>query len=90
MSIKRRNRLQIIHDMVLLVSTYKELGPTRFLSKSNLSPQLFKSYLQELLDKGFVGFTLKKDRKVFFLLPKGYDFLLEFKTLERFIDNFGL
>jgi predicted transcriptional regulator len=91
MATKKRERLDIIRDILQTIKQNREIKPTRLLYASNLSPQMFKEYINELISKKFIKFEIdKKDKKTFSLTKKGQDFLLEYKVIENFIENFGL
>lgn len=52
---KKRERLEVIHDILKVIQNSKNsIKPTRLLYASNLSPQMFKEYVNELLGKGFI------------------------------------
>ncbi|MFA5173878.1 MAG: winged helix-turn-helix domain-containing protein [Candidatus Pacearchaeota archaeon] len=88
---KKRERLDIIKDILLAIRNNRNIKPTRLLYSSNLSPQMFKDYINELIEKGFIRLDIgEKDKKTFALTKKGNDFLEEYRVIERFIDNFGL
>jgi len=88
---KKRERLEVIKDILLAIRDSREIKPTRLLYASNLSPQMFKEYINELLDKKFIKFDIdEKDRKFFSLTKKGFDFIQEYKVIENFVENFGL
>jgi predicted transcriptional regulator len=82
----KRERLQIIHDILISINKAKTIRPTKLQRKSNLSPQMFKQYTEELIKKKFIT----KDNLQFSLANKGKEFLAEYKTILNFIDNFGL
>ena len=88
---KKRERLEVIHDILNVVrDNNNKLGPTRLLYASNLSPQMFKEYTIELLEKGFLVQEEEKGKKQFSLTDQGFRFLEEYKTIQAFIENFGL
>lgn len=88
---KKRERLNIIKDILNVIREKRQIKPTRLLYSSNLSPQMFKTYINELILKGFISLDLdKKEKKTFSLTKKGYEFLSEYKVIENFIENFGL
>ena len=88
---KKRERMEVIRDILLAVRESREIKPTRLLYASNLSHQMFKEYVDELIKKGFLSLKSDEDdRKTIFLTKKGNDFLEEYKVIERFIGNFGL
>lgn len=88
---KKRERLEVIKDILTAVRDSREIKPTRLLYASNLSPQMFKEYVEELIKKGFLAVNaLDNNKKTIKISKKGNDFLEEYKTIERFVDNFGL
>jgi len=88
---KKRERLEVIRDVLVAVRENRNIKPTRLLYASNLSPQMFKDYVNELINKGFIVLkTDEKDKKTILLTKKGNDFLEEYRIIENFIDNFGL
>ena len=91
MTKKKRERLQVIRDILDSIRKTRNIKPTRLLYSSNLSPQMFKEYVNELIEKGFMKIDIdKKDKKTFLLTPKGFEFLQEYKVIENFVENFGL
>ena len=49
---KKRERLEVIYDILNTVREHGDgVNPTRLQHKSNLSPQMFKEYTEELLEK---------------------------------------
>jgi len=91
MATKKRERLDVIRDILQTIRQNREIKPTRLLYASNLSPQMFKEYINELISKNFIKFEIdEKDKKTFSLTKKGQDFLQEYKIIENFIENFGL
>lgn len=87
---KKRERLEIIKDILNAIRTKREIKPTRLLYASNLSPQMFKDYISELREKRLIEEKEIKDKKFFILTPKGNNFLEEYRSIEVFIKNFGL
>jgi predicted transcriptional regulator len=91
MTSKKRERLDVIRDILNTIRQSREIKPTRLLYASNLSPQMFKEYINELINKKFIKLDIDtKDKKTFSLTKKGQDFLQEYKVIENFIENFGL
>ncbi|MEK6875617.1 MAG: winged helix-turn-helix domain-containing protein [Nanoarchaeota archaeon] len=88
---KKRERLDVIRDILLAIRENRKIKPTRLLYASNLSPQMFKEYIDELLGKKFIVSEMDENEKKFFVLTKkGNDFLNEYKVIEKFVENFGL
>jgi len=91
MATKKRERLEVIRDMLTIVKDNRKIKPTRLLYGSNLSPQMFKEYIDELVNKKLVKLEVdEKEKKFFSLTKKGHDFLQEYKLIENFVENFGL
>ena len=89
--VKKRERLEIIRDILLSIRERKQIKPTRLLYASNLSPQMFKEYIDELIKKDFIMLKSSEDeKKTFLLTKKGFDFLQQYKVIENFVQNFGL
>ena len=87
---KKRERLDIIRDILIAVRESRKIKPTRLLYASNLSPQMFKDYVDELIGKGFIKMDENEGKKEILLTKKGNDFLEEYRVIEKFIDSFGL
>jgi len=88
---KKRERLEVIKDILIAIRTNRNIKPTRLLYASNLSPQMFKDYINELITKGFIKLDIdEKEKKTFSLTKKGNDFLEEYRVIENFVENFGL
>jgi predicted transcriptional regulator len=94
MTTKKRERLDVIRDIIQTIKENRQIKPTRLLYASNLSPQMFKEYVNELMEKKFIKLDIEgkegKEKKSFSLTKKGQDFLMEYKVIENFIENFGL
>lgn len=88
---KKRERLEVIRDILNAIRQKRRIKPTRLLFSSNLSPQMFKTYVDELLNKGFIKTEEdKKGKKEFLLDKKGMSFLQEYSVIENFVESFGL
>ena len=87
---KKRERLEIIKDILFAIKNKRQIKPTRLLYSSNLSPQMFKQYIGLLLKKKFIEEIFFKKKKFFSLTTKGRDFLEEYKVIDSLIKNFGL
>lgn len=88
---KKRERLDVIKDVLSSIRENRNIKPTRLLYASNLSPQMFKEYINELIEKGFIKLDIsEKEKKTFSLTKKGNEFLEEYRVIENFVENFGL
>ena len=88
----KRDRLKIIYDTLNMIRRHNNsIKPTPLLRYSNLSSQSFTKYLAELLEKGFVvESTDKKKRKVIMLTEKGHNYLMKYKAINQFVEEFNL
>ncbi len=88
---RKRERLEVIRDILIAIRDHRKIKPTRLLYASNLSPQMFKDYVDELLKKNFVVIEIdEKGKKFFRLKVRGNEFLQEYRLIENFVENFGL
>lgn len=88
---KKRERLEVIKDILNSIRKKRKIKPTRLLYASNLSPQMFKTYVAELIKKDFIEIEMdKKEKKEFILSKKGMKFLQEYVIIQNFVENFGL
>ena len=88
---KRRDRLQIIHDILNAVREKNgKIGPTNILYKSNLSNKMFLEYMDELLQKQLLMENVKKGKKMYSLTENGFAYLEKYSTIVEFTDSFGL
>lgn len=89
---KKRNSLEIIHDILKVIDLKKgNIKPTHILYKSNLSTNMLKSYLSELETKGFIKEkTDKNGRKTYELTELGSNYLKEYSVIKSFTNSFGL
>ncbi len=89
--VKKRERLEVINDILKVIQDSDNcMKPTRLLYASNLSPQMFKEYVEELCDKNFIEQKEEKGKKTFSLTNKGFEFLEKYKGIVAFIEDFGL
>ena len=87
---KKRERLEVIQDILKVIQDNGSMGPTRLLYASNLSPQMFREYIEELRGKKFIEQSEDKGKKMFSLTKKGFEFLSKYKEMVSFIEDFGL
>jgi len=87
---KKRERLEVIRDILISIHGRRKIRHAKLLHSSNLSPQMFKSYVFELLRKNFIREEKDGKIKYFVLTEKGTDFLKEYRVIEDIVVNFGL
>lgn len=92
MNNKKRDRLEVIFDILKIVSEKNNsIKPTPLLRYSNLSSSSFNEYYAELQSKGFVKEIFdKKQRKYITLTDKGFKFLEKYRMIKGLIDEFEL
>lgn len=88
--VKKRARLDVIKDILQVIKENRKIKPTRLLYASNLSPQMFKDYIDELIKKGLIKVEVDQTKKLFSLTSRGNNFVQEYKVIKNFIENFGL
>ncbi|MBS3074425.1 hypothetical protein J4447_03145 [Candidatus Pacearchaeota archaeon] len=89
----RRNRLEIIHDILQLVKQKSgRIKPTHILYKSNLSYSMMGDYMEELIGKGLVKEIMLVNGKgrTYEITKKGNEYLSKYKLISEFTDSFGL
>lgn len=88
---KRRNRLQVIHDILRTIKDKNgKIKPTHILYKSNLSHQMMDEYLNELIEKNFVVEEKNENSKTYSITQKGQEYLNQYKMIVNFVGGFGL
>ncbi|MCK5321115.1 winged helix-turn-helix transcriptional regulator [Candidatus Pacearchaeota archaeon] len=85
----KRNKLEIIRDILRIIQKNHPIKPTPLLRMSNISSSRFKGYYSELLEKEFVKETYGKNKKIT-LTEKGYRYLEKYSAIINFIDEFEL
>ena len=88
---KKRDRLEVIYDILESIrKKNNEIKPTHLLYKSNLSYNMMKSYLKELMAADLVDEDENKKGKYYFLTSKGFEYLDKYSKIKEFTDSFGL
>jgi len=85
----KRNKLEIIRDILKIIQENHSIKSTPLIRKSNLSTSRFKEYYSELLDKEFVKETYGKNKTIT-LNEKGHKYLEKYSAIVNFIDEFEL
>ena len=87
----KRSRLEIIQNILKIIQeNNNEIKPTPLLRKSNLSSKRFNEYFEDLLNKEFVSELENKTGKIISLKDKGFRYLVKYKSIIRFIEEFDL
>ncbi len=87
---KKRERTDIILDMLSVIQEKGRVKPTHLMYKANLSHTQMKSYLEELAGKGLVAKETEKGRDYIAMTDEGYKFLAKLKEMKEFEEAFGL
>jgi len=89
---RKRDRLQIIRDVLLAIQTKgQKVRPTHILYRSNLSSDMLKQYIGDLLEKDFIiEETDKKDNKLYSLTSKGFNYIKDYESIKGFMESYGL
>ncbi len=85
----KRNKLEIIKDILKIIQDNHSIKPTPLLRRSNISSSRFKEYYLDLLEKEFIKETHGKNKKII-LTEKGHRYLEKYSTIINFIDEFEL
>ena len=86
----KRNKLEIIKDILKLIQNTHNIKPTHLLRRSGLSSSRFKQYYLELLEKDFIKKIDGKSGKHIVLTEKGSKFIEKYQTIINFIEEFEL
>ena len=86
----KRERLEIIKDILKIIQDYRVIKITPLIRKSNLSSQRFMEYFKDLKEKQLIKETTEKEKKLYSLTEKGQRYLEKYSTIVKFIDEFEL
>lgn len=87
---KKRTKLEVIRDLLLVLKSKKDILITPLIYKSNLSNNSIKPYIKDLIKKGLITKNKEGDKKVFNITKKGLEFLEEFNKIKIFSEAYGL
>lgn len=87
---KKRTRLEVIKDILSILSSGKEVKITHLIYKGNLSNNSIKPYIKELLQNDLMKETKEKEKKLYAITDKGREFLAEFNKIKIFSEAYGL
>ena len=85
----KRNKLEIIRDILKIVRDNHSIKPTPLLRRSNVSTSRFKEYYSDLLEKEFIKEISGKNKQII-LTGKGNLYLEKYSAIVNFIDEFEL
>ena len=85
----KRNRLEIIKDILKIIQDNPNIKHTPLLRKTNISSSRFKEYYLELINKEFIKETIGKNKYII-LTERGKKYLEKYQTIINFIEEFEL
>ena len=85
----KRNRLEIIKDILKIIQDNHNIKYTPLLRRTNISSSRFKQYSLELIEKELIRQTTGKNKYVI-LTEKGKKYLEKYSVIINFIDEFEL
>ena len=86
----KRNKLEIIKDILITINKNKEIKITPLIRKTNLSTNRFKEYYEELKNKEFIKEKEKGKNKIITITNKGQRYIEKYQTIIGFIEEFEL
>jgi len=88
---RKREKTEIVHDILQVIRDRRKVRPTHILYKSNLSHKMFLDYIKELTEKDLITETTdKKGIRLYELTEKGHKYLNEYAAIKEFMDSYGL
>jgi len=89
--VKKRNRIDIIHDMLAAIQNKGgRIKPTHLMYKANLSHGLMQSYLEELIGKEMIQKMDNNNNTYLIITDRGHSFIEKFRQMKEFEKTFGL
>ena len=88
---EKRERLDVISDILnAIIRNNNKIGPTRLIQLSNLSPAMFKEYINHLTTNELLSLSEIKGKKFYSITEKGYVFLEKYKNFKKFVNDLGV
>ena len=87
----RRNRMDIIFDMLLAIQSKGDrIKPTHLMYDANLNHKQLQKYVDELEEKGFVSVQHEDDSRMYVLERKGHLYINKIREMRQFEDAFDI
>jgi predicted transcriptional regulator len=87
---RKRDKLDIIADMLSAIQGKGAIKPTHLMYKSNLSHTQMSSYLDDLIKKELVQKIKKEQYDYLILTDSGHKFIGKMREMKEFASAFGL
>ena len=87
---RKRNRMDIIHDMLAMIQERGgKIKPTHLMYKANLSHKQMKLYLEELIKNKLIQKSTERNFLIE-ITKKGMEFSFKYNQMRDFEKTFGL
>lgn len=87
---KKRTKLEVIKDLLIVLKDTEKTKITRLIYKANLSNNSIKPYIEELVKNGLMDSHQESGKKIFKITQKGFKFLEEYNKIKVFSESYGL
>ena len=87
---KKRTRLEVVRDLLKILTEHKEVKITHLIYKSNLSNNSIKPYIEDLIKNNLIENSIINERRLFKITQKGREFLEDFNRMKVFSESYGL
>lgn len=87
---KKRNKLEMIKDILEVLQKNRQVKITHLIYKANLSSNSIKPYIDDLMKKNLIEQTTEEDKKLYKITIKGNEFLQEYNKIKAFAESYGL
>ncbi len=99
---KKRNKLEVIKEILGVILLNRNIKQTNLLYKANLSPNMFEEYTQELIKRKLIkketipgkmnlkGEEITRGNKIFNLTELGRQYLEDYKVVDMFLERYDL
>ncbi|MCS7112027.1 MAG: hypothetical protein N3D82_02330 [Ignisphaera sp.] len=86
---KKRSKLEILFDVIEILSK-EPVNPTRLSMLVNMPYDRLKKLLDELVDKGIIGYEEQGRSRVYVLTHRGYRLGEELKKIRKVLEDYGI
>ena len=98
---QKRERLEIIKEILGVILLNRNTTSTRLIQKANLSPQMFNGYAEDLIKKELIiitttskknlnGDPIGPEHKYYNLTELGRQYLEDYRIVDNFIEKYGM
>ena len=88
--VKKRTKLEVIKDILIVLRSEHKVKITHLIYKSNLSSGSIKSYINNLIKNGLMDEVNNSGKKYYQITQKGNKFLEDFNKIMVFSESYGL